>query len=182
MNSVGPYAMTTPPDFVESLGILTVAHRLKRTMQRLMDESAEVHERLGLPIKPRWGSTLLLLEAEGPLTVTEVAERLKLAHPSVVQSLDDMAGMGLVRRSKDPTDGRRSVLSLSAKGRRWMPRLHEAWEHLARVHEQVFEGEDILGLLQRADSALDEKSLTERVLERVKPSRRRSTRTPGAVR
>lgn len=98
--------MTEQRDFIDSLGILTLAHRFKRMMQRLMDESAEIHQRLGLPIKPRWGSTLLLLEAEGPLSVTEVAERLRLTHPAVVQSLDDMAGMGLVRRAKDRSDQR----------------------------------------------------------------------------
>lgn len=163
--------MASQRDFVESLGILTLAHRFKRMMNRLMDESAEVHRRLGLPIKPRWGSTLLLLEAEGPLTVSEVAERLRLSHSAVVQSLDDMAGMGLVRRAKDAADGRRSVLSLSAKGRRWMPRLHEAWGQLAQVQGEVFaESGDVLGMLERADAALDEKSICERVLERMKRS------------
>ncbi len=167
--------MTEHRDFVESLGILTLAHRFKRMMQRLMDESAEIHRELGLGIKPRWGSTLLLLEAEGPLTVTEVAERLGLAHPSVVQSLEDMAGMGLVRRSKDPDDGRRSVLSLSAKGRRTMPQLHAVWDHIAHVQAQLFKqaGGDVLGLLERANAALDKKSLSKRVLERVERSGQR---------
>ena len=167
--------MAPERDFVESLGILTLAHRFKRMMQRLLDESSEVHQRLGLRIKPRWCSTLLLLEAEGPLTVTEVAERLRLSHPSVVQSLDDMASMGLVRRSKDPADGRRSVLSLSAKGRRWMAPLHEVWDHVARVQEQIFDeaGGDVLGMLERVDAALDEKSLSKRVVERVERSKKR---------
>lgn len=165
--------MTEQRDFIDSLGILTLAHRFKRMMQRLMDESAEIHQRLGLPIKPRWGSTLLLLEAEGPLSVTEVAERLRLTHPAVVQSLDDMAGMGLVRRAKDRSDQRRSVLSLSAKGRRLMPALHEVWEHMARVQAELFNaaGGDVLGTLDRVNAALDEQDLADRVLERVEQSR-----------
>ena len=178
LNSVSPYGMTPKPDFIESLGSLTLAHRLKRMVQRLLDESAEIHERLGLPIKPRWGSTLLLLEAEGPLTVTEVAERLRLSHPAVVQSLDDMGDMGLVRRAKDEADGRRTVLSLTAKGRRWMKKLHGVWDHLEAVQEEVFSaaGGDLLGILARADAALDEESLAERVLERVERSGQRRVR------
>jgi DNA-binding MarR family transcriptional regulator len=161
--------MTNRTDFVHSLGILTIAHRLKRTMQRLLDESSELHAQMGLKIKPRWGSTLLLLEAEGPLAVTQVAERLRLSHPAVVQSLDDMADMGLVRRAKDPSDGRRSVLSLSAKGRRWMPKLHEVWGHLAHVQEEIFEaaGGDILRTLDRVEAQLNEEGLSHRVLQRL---------------
>ena len=116
--------------------------------------------------------------------MTEVAGRLQLTHPAVVQSLDDMAGMGLVRRSKDPRDGRPTVLSLSAKGRRMMVPLHEAWEHIGRVQERVFEeaGGDVLGMLDRVTAALDEKSLSDRVIERAARSKRARTasrrRTP----
>lgn len=179
--------MTKSQDFVDSLGILTLAHQFKRMTQRLLDESAELNERLGLRIKPRWGSTLLLLEAEGPLSVSDVADRLQFSHAAVVQSLDDMAFMGLILRGKDPDDGRRSVLTLSAKGRRAMPALHEAWKHVAEVQEEIFNaaGGDVLGMLERANAALDDKNLAERVLERMERStaprktKRRAARGPG---
>ena len=168
--------MVPEPDFVESLGTLVLAHRLKRTMLRLMEESAETHRRLDLPVKPRWISTLLLLEAEGPLTVTEVADRLRLSHPAVVQILDDIAGEGLVRRARDPKDGRRSVLSLSRKGTRLMPELHRAWKVLADAQDRLLKeaGGDVLGALERMNAALDRRSLVERVVDRVEKTPRRN--------
>ena len=164
--------MSSRPDFVESLGALTLDHRFKRMLARLLAEADDVYRALGLPIKARWCSTLLLLEQEGGLTVTEVAERLCLSHPAVVQILGDMEGSGLVRRVRDRKDARRRMLSLSPKGKRWMPALHQVWAELARVQATVFDtGEgDMLDALGAATTRLERKSIAERVLERLRRS------------
>jgi DNA-binding MarR family transcriptional regulator len=164
--------MSDQPDFVESLGALTLDHRFKRMLNRLLEEADDIYRALGLPIKARWCSTLLLLEREESLTVTEVAERLQLSHPAVVQSLEDMAGTGLVRKVQDPLDGRRRLLSLSVKGKRWMPRLHEVWAEMSRAQARVFARADcdMLSALAAANAALDRKNIATRVLERVRCS------------
>ena len=158
--------MSEQRDFVESLGALTLDHRFKRMMHRLLGEADEIYRALGLPIKSRWCSTLLLLEEEGGLTVGEVAERIRLSHPAIVQILDDMANTGLVSKTQDPTDGRRRILSLSAKGRRWMPKLHAVWDEMTRAQERAFAatGIDMLAALDAANAELDRKSIAERVL------------------
>lgn len=165
--------MSAPPDFVESLGMLTVDHRFKRMMHRLLGEAGAVYRALGLPVKGRWCSTLLLLEREGGLTVTEVAERVRLSHPAVVQILDDMAGSGLVEKVRDPADGRRRLLSLTPRGRRWMPRLHGVWDALAAAQTEAFAatGCDVLAFLDAANAELDRTSIAERVLARLEPER-----------
>lgn len=170
--------MNRQPDFVESLGALTLDHRFKRMMTRLLGEADDIYRELGLPIKSRWCSTLLLLEREGSLTVTELAERLQLSHPAVVQSLEDMASTGLVRKLQDPLDGRRRPLSLSAKGKRSMPRLHEVWAEMSRAQARVFKRTDgdMLAALTAANAALDRKSIATRVLERM---RRTDTKRPA---
>ena len=56
-----------PPamDFIESLGALTLDHRLKRIMHHLLENAEEMYKALQLPFRPRWASTyLLLLEAQ----------------------------------------------------------------------------------------------------------------------
>jgi len=164
--------MSAPRDFVESLGMLTLDHRFKRMMQRLLGEADDIYRALGLPMKARWCSTLLLLEEEGGLTVTEVADRLRLSHPAVVQILEDMASTGLVRKTQDKRDGRRRLLSLTAKGRRWMPVLRRVWDELERAQAEAFgaTGCDMLAILAAADAELDRKSVSKRVLDRVRGS------------
>ncbi len=168
--------MSEKRDFVESLGALTLDHRFKRMMHRLLGEADEIYRALGLPIKGRWCSTLLLLEQEVGLTVTEVADRVRMSHPAVVQILDDMANTGLVRKVQDPADGRRRLLSLSAKGRRWMPRLHEAWNEMAKAQEEAFAatGCDVLAIMDAANAELDRKSIAQRVLENPKVRKKKS--------
>lgn len=162
--------MSDQADFVESLGALTFDHRFKRMLQRLLGEADDIYRSLGLPIKARWCSTLLLLEEEGGLTVTEVAERLRLSHPAVVQSLEDMASTGLVRKVQDPLDGRRRLLSLSPKGKRWMPRLRDVWKEMSRAQTEAFaaSGCDMLAALGAANAELDRKSISTRVLARMR--------------
>jgi len=153
------------PDHVESLGLRVLAHRFKRAMHLLLDQAEAAYAELGAPIKPRWCSTLSLLEREGPLAVKDVARRIGLSHPAVVQILDDMADSGLVRRVRDGQDGRRARLTLTPRGRRWMPALRRVWDAQAEALDGVLagQGQHLLGLLERTHAELSSRGLAERM-------------------
>ncbi len=153
------------PDFVESLGALGADHLLKRLMLRLLKEAESTYRDLALPLKPRWCSTLLLLDGEGPLTIREIAERLRLTHPAVVQILNDMDSSGLVRRSVDPRDARCRAVRLTRKGKRWMPKFRRVWEALRRAQEEVFvrAGFEVPAALDRVHRELDQETIEQRV-------------------
>ena len=157
------------PDPVETLGLATLAHRLKRLMNRLLAEAEAAYGALGIPIKPRWCSTLSLLETEGPLAVTDVAARLGMSHPAVVQILDDMASSGLVTRTRDGRDGRRRLLDLSPKGRAAMPALRRVFAAQARVADDLVDGrgQELLALLDRAHAGLDRTDFAARLTARL---------------
>ena len=161
--------MARPGDFVESMGALTLAHRFKRMMSRLLQEARIVYRELDVPIQPRWCSTLLLLHEAGPLSVKELAARLRLSHPAVVQIVDAASAAGLVRRGRDANDGRRRRVALTAEGRRWLPLLRGVWAELARAQEELFRsaGCDVLSVLDAANRELDERPLSGRVLARL---------------
>src|SRR5262245_38776874 len=144
-------------DFVKSLGALTLAHRFYRLMNRLLDAHEAVYRSLGLPIKPRWVSTLLLLHEHGPLAVTDVAERLVLTHPAVNQLTQDIAAAGLVADARDKADGRRRLLRLTPKALELMPTLKRVWAEFERTQRAVFKaaGCDILAVLESVEERLD---------------------------
>src|SRR5262245_46806315 len=136
-------------DFVKLLGALTLDHRFYRMTHRLLDEAEAVYRAMGLLIKPRWVSTLLLLQKHGPLAVTEIAQRLSLTHPAVSQLTQDIAVSGLIADEKDEADGRRRLLRLTPKAVALLPTLKRVWAELARTQRAVFKaaGCDILAVL-----------------------------------
>ena len=70
----------------------------------------------------------LLLAIKGappgtPVTVGYLAERLQLRQNSAGELLDRLVGKGLVRRRRDPADGRRVLIEPSAKAEAMLHRL-----------------------------------------------------------
>ena len=160
-------------DFVESFGALTLDHRFKRLMHRLLDGANEVYATLGFPFKPRWQSTFSMIADFGPVGVTEVAEQVKLSHPAIIQITDGLLASKLIQAKKDPNDARRRVFVLTAKGRRWEPELKQIWNDLAKAQSDAFRaaGWDVLEQLKKIESELDRRGIHERVLAMRKKSK-----------
>jgi DNA-binding MarR family transcriptional regulator len=83
-------------------------------------------------ITPRWYLLLLLIKGAPDLsersTVTELAERLRLAQSSVTELVARAEQAGLVRRERSSEDGRVVYLRLTGEGEQ---RFAEAFESLA---------------------------------------------------
>jgi DNA-binding MarR family transcriptional regulator len=127
------------PDFVESLGLPLFAHRLRRLSESLVEAARRWLPQMGVTAPPKAGSTLLLLAEEGPLSVTEIATRLRLTHPLIIKLTRELVELGLVRIEQDARDGRRRPVSLTPAGRREAALLADVNRRLAIVYGQIFE-------------------------------------------
>ena len=74
-------------DFVKELGYLGFTMRLKRISDALMHEGRRLYSELDVDIEPNWFVIFKLLGKHGAMTVTEISERVLMAHPSVILSL-----------------------------------------------------------------------------------------------
>jgi DNA-binding MarR family transcriptional regulator len=98
-------------------------------------------------ITPRWYLLLLLIKGAPDhserSTVTELAERLRLAQSSVTELVDRAEQAGLVRREPSDADGRVAYLLLTAEGEK---RFAQAFQSLASerraLREAIAELED----------------------------------------
>ncbi|MGE0304374.1 MAG: MarR family winged helix-turn-helix transcriptional regulator [Acidimicrobiia bacterium] len=68
-------------------------------------------------------SVLALLAEEGSLSQTAVAHRIGMRRAAAGTIVEKLEGLGLVRRSPDPTDGRIRLLSLTDKSRPFVRRI-----------------------------------------------------------
>ena len=157
-------------DYITSLGTLVLDHRLRRILDHLLEGQTEVYVREGIAFEPRWTSTFLLLEREGPLGVTQIAKRLRYTHPGIIKFVSGMKEAGLVEELDDPGDERRRLIQLTPRARRLAPRLHRIWDALGDAQADLFgqSGCAPLKLLARLDAALERQTLADRVADHLK--------------
>jgi DNA-binding MarR family transcriptional regulator len=75
---------------------------------------------------------LSVIEYFGPLSASEAGAHTSLEPAKVTRGIDALAQQRLVLRREDPADRRRTILTLSAKGRR----LHDKVEQVSRALER----------------------------------------------
>jgi DNA-binding MarR family transcriptional regulator len=98
---------------------------------------------------------LAALEEFGPASQVALGGRTSIDRSDVVAALNELADRGLIERARDPDDGRRNVITITAAGRREL-----------RVLDRVLAGvqEKLLAPLSAAERAQFVKLLT-RLLE-----------------
>jgi DNA-binding MarR family transcriptional regulator len=72
----------------------------------------------GIPdLRPSQAIALLLVDRSGT-RLTVLAERAGVTKQAMMQMVDDLQGMGCLRRVPDPSDARAKIVRLTAKGLR----------------------------------------------------------------
>lgn len=155
------------PDFIRSLGLPFLAHRLRRASELILEGSSEALRRHGFAIPARSVSTLLLLEEQGPSGITEIAYRLRLSHPLIIKLAAALIGAGLVENRSDPADNRRRLIALTEAGRREVRRIRAFSRALERSFARIFDetGADLFAALERFEAAAATKPMGARIAE-----------------
>jgi DNA-binding MarR family transcriptional regulator len=91
------------------LRLMQLFPRVTRGMRRWQDRAAPVP--VAFPLSPRHIAALEQIR-DGPLTVGELATRLRLTLPTVSGVLADLDRAGLVERRPDPADRRRTIAQI----------------------------------------------------------------------
>jgi DNA-binding MarR family transcriptional regulator len=110
---------------------------LAKAMQRWNELLLERFRAAGFPeVRPSYGSVLLpLLEQDG-LRIGEIGRRARLSKPSMTALVSQCEADGLVRRERDPLDGRAFRVVLTARGRRFGDVVEEVLGELDRLVER----------------------------------------------
>jgi DNA-binding MarR family transcriptional regulator len=110
------------------------------------------------PLTQTW--VLGRLDREGPGSVSDLAQALRVRPQSMAQTIGDLEAEGMVERRPDPNDRRRALVSLTAAGRNRIEEdraVREGW--LVKALEELPESDretigqavEILGRLAEAD-------------------------------
>jgi len=158
-------------DYVRQLGMLAIASRIKRLSDRFIKGGIEVYKELGIDFEPSLFTAFYLLSStSGQLSVSNIAESLKLSHSAIVQISHKLEKKGLIESHKDEIDARKRILSISEKGKTQFSKLEPLWDDFEKATTQLFKecGVDILDSINKIEKELDKRELKERILKLVK--------------
>lgn len=152
-------------DFVVQKGASAFGTRLRRLSERLDRDVRELYRLHGVDFEPSWYPVVIALVELGPMSVGDLALRMRITHAAVSQIRARLLTEGLVAVRADATDQRRQMLELTRKGGALVNRLRPLWGAVAQATERLCRdhGPDILAQLTAVDAALDQQSLFDRV-------------------
>ncbi|UCD95537.1 MAG: MarR family transcriptional regulator [Candidatus Zixiibacteriota bacterium] len=156
-------------DYIEELGTLALASRLRRFIDKLIKDGTRVYESLDFEFEVRWFPIFHLLSYHSPLTVMQIAEALGLAHPSIIETADEMARRALVTSYRDDADKRRRLLCLTEEGKNLAVKLEPVWKAFWEAADDVFReaGCDLLDSIEKVETVLEQKTFYERIVARL---------------
>jgi DNA-binding MarR family transcriptional regulator len=138
---------------ISSQADLAVRLRLviARTARRLRQEA-------GSELSPSQAAALATIDRHGPLTPSELADRERIKRPTATRVIAWLEEAGLVDRTRDPQDGRSSLVTLAPAGRVLLDRV--------RARKDVYLAQRLRELDPEERATLDRAAaILERVLE-----------------
>jgi len=155
-------------DVLKDMGTMAFASRLRRLSDHLMRDVVKVYKDNKIEFQPRWFPVMYLLNNIKYLSITDLADKLGMTHPAIIQISDQMMAQNLLLSQKDKNDERRRLLSLSAKGRKTAQKLDELWKNISVCTQELIDesGVDMLTAISVLESELNKKNMYERVNEK----------------
>lgn len=156
-------------DFIRAHGSPFLAHRLRRSSDRIVDQIGGVLAELGIDVPPRGASMLLLIDEHEKVGVMEISRRLRLSHPLIVRMARQFESLGLVTIETDPADARRRHLVPTAKAHREAATLRAFNTRLGAMFDELFAEiqSPLISVLDRLDAALDATPVAERLAKHL---------------
>lgn len=144
-----------------------VGARTQALSDLIVEQGCAMLESKGLQTNARAVSIVLTLHKYGPLPLTKLASHLNQPHQLTAQRLSYIEQAKLVQRKPDPKDARRSVLHLTARGRKEAELLLFVLEEASQAFITMFDeiGCDLLTSVNNAIDALQSKPLLVRMSE-----------------
>jgi DNA-binding MarR family transcriptional regulator len=119
---------------------------MREVMQYLHRRSPPALETLDLSMAQL--KVLFAVSCRGPLTVSELAERLAISPPTASHLVERVVQLGLVTRREDERDRRRTLVELTERGEALLRQLRQGSEQAWRDLLVQLSPEDLEALLR----------------------------------
>ncbi|MCB2222382.1 MAG: bifunctional helix-turn-helix transcriptional regulator/GNAT family N-acetyltransferase [Bacteroidetes bacterium] len=156
-------------NYIQELGIIAIASRLKQLTEVLTKDMAKVYSELHVDFEPRWFTFVHLLKKEGKLSLTEISRKLNQTHVAANQVANALEKAKLIETSRDRNDNRKRLLTLSTKGQQLVEELEPVWKGVENAVDGLLKeaGSNLFEEIEKIETGLLQKSIYERIRENV---------------
>lgn len=157
-------------DFYNEVGKMALGSRLRRLSERITEDAVHVYKLYNTDLQPKWFPVFYVLSAGQGKTITSIAEEIGHSHPSVIKIIREMSRRSLVVEKNDKKDGRRNIVSLSAKGREVAKKINPQYTDVRSAIDDAFAqtANDLWRAIDEWEVLLSQKSIFRRVQEQKK--------------
>ena len=148
---------------------LAMASRLRRLSDLYWQGVTATYRQSGVDFDVRWATIFVLIARQGPVAVMEIADRLGITHPAVIQVINELEKHGLIASAKSEGDGRKRLLTLSETGQAMLPQLQPLWDAFIAVNREMLakQTHNLLLSLQEMEMQLAERTFFDRVQDQL---------------
>lgn len=139
--------------------------RLRWLTELVTHDADAIYRLYGVDIRPKWFPVLYTLFNGSDNSVTGIAKSIGQTHPSVSNIIREMKAAGLILDTKDDSDRRTTVISLTPKGKALQPRLEEICDDVRTAARTIDEAapHSLWKAIDNWERQLSEKSLFARI-------------------
>ena len=157
-------------DFFTKTGKMAIGTRLRRLSERITHDAAQIYALYDVELQPRWFPVFYVLSQDRDMPVTAIAHEIGQTHASVSQILKEMRKAGIITEKSDPGDARKTLLTLSRKGKAIATKIDAQYCDVTAAVEALLDSAtyDLWKSMEEMEHLLDQRSLLERVQEQRK--------------
>jgi DNA-binding MarR family transcriptional regulator len=151
-------------------GKMAVGTRLRKLSERITEDASHIYELYNVALQPRWFPVFYVLSQRDAVPITAVANEIGQTHASVNQIVKEMSKKGLVVEKRDKHDGRKTLISLSAKGKQEAIKIEDQYKDVGQAVDSMFAQttHDLWKAIEEWEHLLEQKTLLKRVQEQKK--------------
>ena len=152
-------------EFFNKVGKMAIGSRLRMLTEAISEDAARIYKLYDIDFQPKWFPVFYVLQDGGEFTITSIAREIGHSHPSVSKIIAEMVKNGFVIEKKDKADGRRNMVSLSAKGIEVGKKIQDQYADVTNAVEELLAqaNHDLWKAIEEWEYLLEQKSLLRRV-------------------
>lgn len=156
--------------FFTKVGKMSLGSRLRMLNERVSEDAKKLYNIYGVDLKPKWFPVFYVLSAKQQKSITSIAAEIGHSHPSVCKIVREMSKAGLVSEKADRNDGRKNIISLTAKGKNAAQKIKVQYIDVDKAIERALQQttHNLWKAMEEFEYLLDQQSLLSRVMEQKK--------------
>lgn len=159
-------------NFYESLGFLVLGSRLRRLSETFLADVNKIYAEHQLKFDASWFPVFYILSKQKQVSIRYIADELAISHSAVSQLVSSLTEKGLVKTSASAEDGRKKVVTFTAKGQKLQQQIEPVWKALSKAMEELAKegthSKHFLKAISEVEEGLATASLFDRVEAQMK--------------